>query len=158
MKKLLGIVVLGLLLCNKSYSDQWDFSKIEHFKCYYDKTTAAYIDHQGTKELKLKEPQIFDKSIWKIVISRIDYINNKANIIFGSSNRVEDVFLINKNVIGDTIMQIDFFYPNSSGVGSEFITIYNGTKKNGSYYSVHTSHGNTVGPAIYTYFGWCLEN
>ena len=63
MKKLLGIVVLGLLLSNKSYSDQWDFSKIEHFKCYYDKTTAAYIDHQGTKELKLKEPQIFEEKL-----------------------------------------------------------------------------------------------
>jgi|TARA_B100001939_G_C16416760_1_gene394763 hypothetical protein len=154
MKKFLNIMVLTLI-CNSPVFAAKDFKNIEHFKCYYDRSTAAYISSE-TKKYTL-DKEIYENYRWEIVVSRINYQKKIANVIFGASKQVDDIFIINspeQSSFG--FGQIDFFYPRS--YGSDLITIYRAKKENGAYYSLHTFHGSSIGPNMYTYHGWCFEN
>ena len=93
MKKLLGIVVLGLLWCNVGLAK--DFYEIEKFKCKYNKSAAGgYHDFGGTREKKIYTRGVNDIATWNIKISNINHKERTAYLIL-LDDVVRNIHIIN---------------------------------------------------------------
>ena len=124
MKKAILILVM-LLWCNVGFAKLFE---IEHFKCFYDRSTSAGIDFQGSKELKVGDTKDYADSEyrWKIVISRVDHNKKTANVLFGWSERVEDLYIVNSP--NNYPQQLNFIHQRNYGY-TQFITIYGSKDK-----------------------------
>ena len=109
MKKILGIVVLGLLLSGNAYAGWFDKDKIKATKCYNISVHNSYKEKLKSIENQKKNgsPLILTKWEWELnlkekIAYRTTILNGKLNIAQFKIKISTDEYIIASDSTGDT--------------------------------------------------------
>ena len=143
MKKLLGIVVLGLLLSGNAYSEILFRAECENPKGVRYSESMLHLDNDKIISTKYKEDQFLGSDTIELI-----YDNNKPNeiqFIWGTENKIEKLYAKNEKFFHwgfiDNNFSNGFYWGHwSFSLPNKILTYYKGnTKSDGISTGITTS-------------------